>query len=116
MTYDMTNYTAGQEISSTYEGRHIEVLESNMVHPTHTDSLVNKGDPVLIGTDLVGIAFQDALVNTDVIAVDTEGAWALTCTAEDYSGNSAIAVGDRLYISSAGIITMMCRSVTHSAR
>lgn len=103
--YSMTSYSAGQEISSTYEGRHVTLLESDLVHPTHGDSLVNKGDPVLIGTDLVGVAFQSAAAATDRIAIDTEGIWALSCTATNYSGNSAIAIGDRLYISSAGVIT-----------
>jgi len=101
----MTVKSAGDEISSTYEGRHITLLESQLVHPTHSPDYVHKGDPVLIGTDLVGVAFRTATAATDLIAIDTEGIWALTCTAENYSGNSAIAVGDRLYISSAGIIT-----------
>jgi len=93
---------AGAEISSTYEGRHITLLESQLTHPVHDDALVDKGDPVQIGSSvdgaLVGVAFKSALLNTDLIVVDTEGIWALSCVAENYSGNSAIAVGDRIYI------------------
>jgi hypothetical protein len=105
MAYVMTYKSAGEEISSTYEGRHITLLESQLIHPTHGDAFVNKGDPVLIGTDLVGVAFNDASADTDLIAIDTEGIWALSCVATNYSGNSAIAAGDRLYISSAGIVS-----------
>jgi hypothetical protein len=98
MVYDMTLKSAGDEISSTYEGRHVTLLESQLVHPTHTDGFVNKGDPVLIGAGMVGVAFKSAGAATDKIAVDTEGIWALSCVAANYSGNSAIAVGDQLYI------------------
>jgi len=38
---------AGEEISSTYEGRHVTLLESELVHLDNGDGLVNKGDPVL---------------------------------------------------------------------
>jgi len=102
--YAGTTYAeSGDEISSTYEGRHITLAESLLTHPVHADNLVNKGDPVNIGTDLVGVAFISAVLNTDLISIDTEGIWALTCSADDYSGPSAIAVGDRLYIS--GVIS-----------
>jgi len=39
----------GEEISSTYEGRHVTVLESDLIHPTHADDLVDKADPVVFG-------------------------------------------------------------------
>lgn len=96
-TYDMTSKVAGEELSSTYEGRHITLLESNLTHPTHSDGLVNKGDPVQAG-HIVGVAFDSALAATQPIAIDTEGVWALSCVAANYSGNSAIAIGDILYI------------------
>lgn len=96
-TYDMTNKAAGDELSSTYEGRHITLLESDLTHPSHTDGLVNKGDPVQAGS-IVGIAFDSALAATQPIAIDTEGVWALSCVGANYSGNSAIAIGDQLYI------------------
>jgi len=92
-------YTAGDEISSTYEGRHITVLESELTHPSHTDGLVDKGDPVLIGSGkAVGVAFKSAAAATDLIAVDTEGIWGLSVVGSDDAGNSAVAGGDRLYI------------------
>jgi hypothetical protein len=80
--YVTTGLTAGDEISSTYEGRHITIEENLLTHPYHADGLVDKGDPVLIkGTDglgmIVGIAFTSAVAATDLIAIDTEGIWAL---------------------------------------
>ena len=98
MAYDMSTKVAGDEISSTYEGRHITLLESQFTHPYHSDGFVNKGDPILAGATIVGVAFKDAAAATDLIAIDTEGIWALSCVAANYSGNSAIAVGDQLYI------------------
>jgi predicted RecA/RadA family phage recombinase len=49
-------------------GNIVDVVESVMVHPTHTDGLVNSGDQIVVGT-LVGVAETDAAATTDVIAV-----------------------------------------------
>jgi predicted RecA/RadA family phage recombinase len=97
MPYVMTTKSAGDEISSTYEGRHVECQESDIVHPSHTDGFVDKGDPVLMGK-LVGVAFRDAAAATDIIAVDTEGIWALSVVADNDAGGSAVARCDRIYI------------------
>ena len=94
----------GDEISSTYEGRHVTLLESLMTHPTHTDGFVNKGDPIIVG-DLVGVAFKSAAAATDYIAVDTEGIWNLLVVGTDDAGNSAVAIGDTVYISTAGVLS-----------
>ena len=101
--YGGTEYlVAGDEISSTYEGRHITLPESALTHVSRVGELVHKGDPVQIGSAvdgaLVGVAFKTATGTGDLIAVDTEGIWALTVIAENYAGNSAIAIGDRIYI------------------
>lgn len=98
--------TAGDEISSTYEGRHVTVLESELFHPYHADGLVDKGDPVVIQTStgfIVGVAFESAVAATDYIAVDTEGIWALKVYADtddvwstDISG--AVVAGDQLFV------------------
>lgn len=95
---DMTLYSTGDEISSTYEGRHISVLESALAHPTHADGLVDKGDPVLLGDLAVGVALNSASAATDYIAIDTEGIWALTVQGVDAAGNVAVAEGDQVYI------------------
>jgi len=98
----LTGGTAGTEVSSTYEGRHVTLLESLLTHPTHTDGLVDKGDPVICG-DIVGVAMNSASAATDYIVIDTEGIWNLLTYAVAYDGTSdgaavAIARGDQLYI------------------
>jgi len=94
----MTGRSAGEEISSTYEGRHITVLESALTHPSHTDGFVDKGDPVILNDLLIGVALESASAATDYIAIDTEGIWALTVSGTDAVGNSAVAAGDPVYI------------------
>jgi hypothetical protein len=95
---------AGQEVSSTYEGRHVTLLESELIHNAHADGLVDKGDPVVFGTVAlqgVGVAFKSAAAATDLITVDTEGIWIIDCFAQDDGGASAIEGGDRLYIANS---------------
>ena len=98
--------TAGTEVSSTYEGRHLTVLEGEMLHPYIADGFVNKGDPVCLCDYtvpatygfIVGVALQSATAQTDYIAIDTEGIFNLTVYADDDNGTRAIEIGDRLYI------------------
>ncbi|MBU1173094.1 MAG: hypothetical protein KKD44_26320 [Proteobacteria bacterium] len=97
---------AGSEVSSTYEGRHLTVYEQELIHPYIADEFVNKGDPVILCDSgvqttyglAVGVALSSASAVTDLIALDTEGIWNLTVYAEDDDGDSAIEIGDRLYI------------------
>ena len=96
--------TAGDEISSTYEGRHITLLESEITHPSHADGLVDKGDPVVIGERIVGVALKSAVAATDRIAIDTEGIWVLDVHAANIDGNIAVAGGDALFIDPATCI------------
>ena len=92
------NEVAGTEVSSTYEGRHLTFLESELHHPTHTPELVDKGDPCVVGREIVGVAFLSAVAATDLIAIDTEGIWNLTVVATDDFGSVAVAPGDALFI------------------
>jgi hypothetical protein len=111
---NMTGRSAGEEISSTYEGRHLSVLESAMVHPTHADGFVDGGDPVLIGNETVGVAFTSASAATDYIAVDTEGIWALVVLGTDDGGNSAVAEGDEIYINrTTAVLSKISNFATH---
>jgi len=99
--YLATNATSGDECSSTYEGRHITLEESLLTHPSHADSLVDKGDPVIFGGANgfgVGVAFKSAAAATDFIAIDTEGIWFLDVVASDDDGTSAVDEGDVIYI------------------
>jgi hypothetical protein len=96
--YLATGRVAGDECSSTYEGRHLTLEESYLTHPTHTDGFVDVGDPVICGENIVGVALGSAAAATDLIAIDTEGIWFLSAVATNEDGNSAIAPGDELYI------------------
>ena len=89
--------SAGDEISSTGEGRHISLTESDLIHPTHTDGFVDKGDPIVSG-NIVGVAFRSADAATDLIAIDTEGIWVLDVVATNEDGNVAVAGGDEIFI------------------
>jgi len=95
--------TAGDEVSSTYEGRHVTVLESDLIHPSHTDGFADNGDPVVFGTtglQAVGVVVgPSATAATDLVTVDTEGIWIIDVNAADDGGNSAVEGGERLYIS-----------------
>ena len=92
--YDATFRKAGQEVSSTNEGRYISVLESLIDHPAHADWLVDKGDPLSVGWDMVGIALKSATSATDFIPIDTEGIWFLMVEATWAN----IDVGDVVFI------------------
>lgn len=108
----------GDEISSTYEGRHVTVLESDLIHPTHVGGIVDKGDPVVFGTtglQAVGVALGgDAnTVAGDLIAIDTEGIWNLDVVAiTDGAVNSAVAGGDLLFIN---VGTAVISKITNQA-
>lgn len=100
------NQVAGTEVSSGYEGRHLTVLESELIHPFRISTFVNGGDPVLLCRTgvaatygaAVGVAFRTATAATDHIAIDTEGIWNLTVIAVDDAGNSAVEIGDPIFI------------------
>ena len=102
---------AGTEVSSTYEGRHLTVYEAELIHPYHADGFVDKGEPVILCDSgvpttyglAVGVAFNSASAATDLIALDTEGIWNLTVYAEDDDGNSAVEIGDPLFIRAGGL-------------
>lgn len=99
----ITGRAVGEELSSTYEGRHLSFYESELTHPARTGGFVNKGDPVNVG-DIVGVAFGTATASTDLIAIDTEGCWVLNVVASDDNGTSAVAAGDQLFINT-GVVS-----------
>lgn len=106
--YYSTGHVAGEECSSTYEGRHLTLEENLLVHPYHADGLVDGGDPVLfaagsIWPNGVGVAFKSASAATDLIAIDTEGVWYLNVlgVVSDGTNNGAaraLHAGDPVYI------------------
>ncbi len=101
--YLATLHSAGEECSSTYEGRHVTLEETYLTHPTHADGFVDRGDPVIFGENGVGVAFTSAGAATDLISLDTEGIWFLNVLGCISDGTSdgiahALAVGDPVYI------------------
>ena len=110
--YSATGHSAGEQCSSTYEGRHLTLEESYLVHPTHADGFVDGGDPVVVGR-IVGVAFVDAAADTDFIAIDTEGIWFLNAVANDDSGGSAINEGDEIFINrTTGVLSKITNIAT----
>ena len=95
---------AGQEVSSTGEGRHILVTESELVHPAHADGFVDKGDPVAL-FDGVGVALKSATSANERIPVDTEGIWRLSVTNTGVNNMGGVIVtGQVLYIDASGVV------------
>ena len=89
---------AGDEVSSTYEGRHISVQEIVLVHAPGS-GLVQKGQPVAFWEG-VGVALKTATSTTENVPIDTEGIWRVSVVAV---GN--IAIGQSLYIDTSGVVT-----------
>jgi len=58
---------------------------------------VDSGDPVLVGNAIRGVAITDYDSGDGKASIDTEGVYDLSVTATDDAGNSAVAIGDRLY-------------------
>jgi len=94
----------GDEVSSTYAGRHVNILEGDLVHPAHADGFVDKGDPVSFGIGVfgqgVGIALMSAQADHNIIPVDTEGIWRCEVVAQ-----WDMIVGQIVFITSAGVLT-----------
>jgi len=84
------------EISSTYEGRHLTFLESDITTLDPAHAFQQKGHPCMVGDDIVGVALTTCTAATDYVAIDTEGIFYLTVDAT--VGNGAVTVGDQLYI------------------
>ncbi len=90
---------AGDEVSSTGEGRHVYVQEVLLVHADPGDGLVDKGQPVAFWEG-VGIALKSATSTSENIPIDTEGIWRVSVVAE-----AAVTVGQSLFINTSGVVT-----------
>jgi predicted RecA/RadA family phage recombinase len=75
------------------DGKVLTFTESSLAHPTHSDGLVNGGDPVVVGR-VVGVAFQDADATTDSIDVAATGVFDVSVT----SVHNGISIGETVYI------------------
>lgn len=81
-------------------GDNVDVVESVLVHPAHADGLAKSGDQVVVGT-LTGVVNADAAAATDKVIISTRGVFLIPVSAVNAGGNSAVAVGDKLYIDAA---------------
>jgi predicted RecA/RadA family phage recombinase len=60
-------------------------------------STVASGDPIAVGNAVRGVAITSYEAVDGKASIDTEGVFDLSVQAVDDAGNSAVAVGDRLY-------------------
>ena len=97
--YYNPNGKAGEEISSTYEGRHIYVQEVVLIHADPGDGLVDKGQPVAFWEG-VGIAMKSASSTGENVPIDTEGIWRVSVVAV-----APIVIGQSLFIDTTGVVT-----------
>jgi len=88
----------GDEISSTYEGRHITLYGDNISHGSQVD-YVTKGYGVW-STHAVGMPFttQTAALGNPLMTFDTEGIWCVDVHGANDAGDEAVAVGEAVYI------------------
>jgi predicted RecA/RadA family phage recombinase len=63
-------------------------------------STVVSGDPVVVGNAVRGVAQTSYDSTSGKAVIDTEGVFDLSVQAKDDAGNSAVAIGDRLYYTS----------------
>jgi len=107
--------TAGTEVSSTYEGRHVTVTAAELL-TSDGSGIATKGLPcvfgLIAGNQGVGVCFNSG-TTTDLIAVDTEGIWNLLVSADDDGGAMLVSGGDPLYIHrTTGIISKIRNNAT----
>jgi len=94
---------AGEQVSSTGEGRHVMIEEFNLIHPAHADGLVDKGDPVAFW-DGVGVALKSATSINESIPIETEGIWRLSVMNTGLNTFGSIVVGQVLFIDASGVV------------
>ena len=106
--------TLGDQVSSTYEGRHVTLLASEINHG-NVLTVVTKGYPVIFGTVAgnhgVGIALNTEVAGTDLIAIDTEGIWDVSVVATDDVAGSLVTGGDPLYINTTTAVVSKIRNL-----
>ena len=83
------------EVSSTTEGRHLTVLGSQVTG--HEHSYPTKGHPVVVGENIVGVAFTTLTSDAQYVSIDTEGIWMQSVVALNPAAVAVVA-GDELFI------------------
>ncbi len=94
MTYEAhENNKSGDQIYVTGGGDTLTCLEKDLVHPARDSGLVVKGDPVIAGDGITGVAQNSAVTEDDKIAVDRKTPRYLNATLTDGAD-----LGNTLYI------------------
>ena len=100
------------EVSSTYEGRHLTFTEAQITG--HEHDFPTKGHPVVVGENIVGVCFNTATAIGDQVTIDTEGIWLLSVVALNPAAVAVVA-GDELFINkTTGIISNNPNKATHA--
>lgn len=86
--YLSQDYDIGDEVSSTYEGRHLTFDVDDVSYPATWDA----GDILIIGDNCAGVALNDD--SGDTVTIDTEGIWCLGVS-------ETVAIGAQLYLNPA---------------
>jgi hypothetical protein len=102
--YSPVGHTEGEPWGEVGQAGLLTFLESEILHPSHTDGLVDRGDVCLVnagGYLIAGVAQTSASAATDLITIDTEGKYFLTVDAADDAGNAAITLGAPIYVNTS---------------
>lgn len=71
---------------------------------TITKASVSSGDVVVVGA-ITGVALTDTDSNGN-IELDTQGVYSLAVTGNDGTDDAAVAIGDKIYASAAGALSL----------
>lgn len=94
-----TGETAGTEVTEDHS-KDVIVEETDLTHPTHTDGLVDAGDPCYTN-DMAGVARTSATATSSRITMARGGVWNLSVSAD----TGTVAYGTKLYLKSDGTLT-----------
>ncbi len=115
--YGEVGSAENDEVSSTYEGRHLTVLGTEITSHVAGHTLQQSKHPMVVGEHIVGVAFttETATGKTRYVAFDTQGLFLLSVVATDEDGDNAVVAGDELYIhKTTAIISKNRNTVTHT--
>ena len=102
----------GEEISSTYEGRHVTLYADNISHGSQVD-YVTKGYGVWF-EEAVGMPFvTQAAGDNNLHAIDTEGIWCVDVYGYNDAGACTVIPGEKLYINTTtGLVSKINNVIT----
>lgn len=86
-------------------GNVVDIVESALTHPAHTDGFVDSGDACVVGS-IKGVAELSADASTDTIPVLVKGVVNVPVKGHDGTNDAAIAVGAKVYIGTAALINV----------